>query len=206
MMKYLLSVLIGVFLLSTNNVQAQLWQDENAPEIISSSIETINGQTAFVYVTRLPFCFRLKIEAVERWETTFTQVITQYPSNEICPPCLDCFSLQTNTTLLGTLEGGDYQLDLFFRPDEFTAPTTLSVLGQQLFTVGKKRQQSTQVSSGSIQFQVLGEPNERYIVQSSSDLVAWIPVRTNTGPFTFTANVNATNAFFRTVMHQNTEQ
>jgi len=40
-------------------------------------------------------------------------------------------------------------------------------------------------ANGQFVFAVSGARNLQYIVQASTDLVHWIPVQTNTAPFTF---------------------
>jgi Fibronectin type III domain len=53
---------------------------------------------------------------------------------------------------------------------------------------------------GGFSFSVSGISGYQYVVQSSTDLVNWVPVQTNTAPFTFTdTNAVATpQCFYRT--------
>jgi hypothetical protein len=47
---------------------------------------------------------------------------------------------------------------------------------------------------------VQGEPGKMYVVESSDDLIHWIPISTNSAPSTFTdAAVGASRRFYRTV-------
>jgi Fibronectin type III domain len=39
--------------------------------------------------------------------------------------------------------------------------------------------------SGQFSFNVSGVPNDLYVVQASTDLINWVPVQTNTAPFSF---------------------
>jgi hypothetical protein len=45
------------------------------------------------------------------------------------------------------------------------------------------------VTNGQVRFNVTGITNFNYIVQRSGDLIEWVPVRTNRGPFTFSEPV-----------------
>jgi Fibronectin type III domain len=55
---------------------------------------------------------------------------------------------------------------------------------------------------GEFTFTVQGVSDQRYVVQSSADLIHWTPVATNTAPFTFTVgNLNQFNQqFYRAVL------
>jgi Fibronectin type III domain len=55
---------------------------------------------------------------------------------------------------------------------------------------------------GEFAFTVQGISGQRYVVQSSADLIHWTPVATNTAPFTFTTgNLNQSNQqFYRAVL------
>jgi uncharacterized repeat protein (TIGR01451 family) len=56
------------------------------------------------------------------------------------------------------------------------------------------------LSGGLLQFMVTGAPGQSYVIESSSNLVSWIPVLTNTGTFTFTNCVtNNPQLFYRVV-------
>jgi hypothetical protein len=55
-------------------------------------------------------------------------------------------------------------------------------------------------SNGQFDFAVSGLNGNQYVVEASSDLVHWMPVMTNSVPFTFTA-VNTGQGFFRAVLY-----
>ena len=50
--------------------------------------------------------------------------------------------------------------------------------------------------TGGFQLSVTNAPGQSVIIQASTNLVSWIPVYTNTEPFTFT-NFDSTNYPFR---------
>lgn len=58
--------------------------------------------------------------------------------------------------------------------------------------------------SGQFQFNVTGVPGVNYVVETSSNLTDWLPVFTNTSPFTFTDTnaIPAAQNFYRAVYYQ----
>ena len=56
-------------------------------------------------------------------------------------------------------------------------------------------------ASGQYAFAVAGVPGYKYVVQTSTNLINWFPIQTNTAPFTF-ADANAgkfSQRFYRSV-------
>lgn len=62
----------------------------------------------------------------------------------------------------------------------------------------------TMSASGQFQFYVSGMANSNYVVESSTDLTDWLPIFTNSAPFTFTDTNAAPPAqnFYRAVYYQ----
>jgi hypothetical protein len=60
---------------------------------------------------------------------------------------------------------------------------------------------SPNLSSGQFQFTVTGTSNAVYVVEASTNLVNWVPIQTNTAPFTFVeANTSGSaQNFYRAV-------
>jgi len=196
---FIFTILVGLVVSSTR-AQAQFSLD-GPPNIIQSKIETVDDVTTYTYVTRVPNCRYIDAEPVYRTGTNLMQVITERPWTGICTACFDCYGINTNTTSFGTLEPGDYDFKVFYRSSiEFPYPDYFLGLTNYTFTVEKKLQKSPRASVDAFSFDVEGEPSQQYIVQSSSNLVDWVPQLTNSGPFTFSADLISSNAFYRTVI------
>jgi hypothetical protein len=52
-------------------------------------------------------------------------------------------------------------------------------------------------AQGQFSFTVNGPPGTGYVIQSSSNLVNWVPVLTNVAPFTFSDSVSMVDHFYR---------
>jgi hypothetical protein len=57
------------------------------------------------------------------------------------------------------------------------------------------------LSGGQFSFNLTGVPGFDYVIESSTNLVNWVPVETNVAPFTFTLTnaVTSPDEFFRSV-------
>lgn len=92
---------------------------------------------------------------------------------------------------------GDYTVVVTNSAGSVTSATaTLGVYDAATATLG-----TVTVTGSGIEFDVTGVPTYTYVVQASTNLTSWVPVYTNTSPFTFsyTITTNYPARFFRAV-------
>ena len=106
----------------------------------------------------------------------------------------------TNSTLtlsnITTNQAGIYSVTAFDNSGSTSRAATLTVYA----TAAANLAPATH-ASGQYALTVAGVPGYKYVVQASTDLVNWVPMQTNTAPFTF-VDTNAGNfcqRFYRSV-------
>jgi hypothetical protein len=110
------------------------------------------------------------------------QYVVQASTNNV-----NWFSVQTNTAPFTFVDANAGQSrQCFYRTCNYTSSTgglTVS-LAIDPATTQPVLTQST-FAAGQFSFNVSGVTNQQYVVQASTNLVDWVPVQTNTAPFTF---------------------
>jgi Fibronectin type III domain len=117
----------------------------------------------------------------------------------------------TNVTINGLTTGGKY----FFAAAAYDASSNISALSPEISgvigstsssgTAASAAMTSPHASAGQFSFTVSGTSGSKYAVQASTNLVNWVPLQTNTSPFSFTdANAHQfSRRYYRTVSVSN---
>ena len=95
-----------------------------------------------------------------------------------------------------TNQAGTYSVVVYNSTGSTSSTATLTVYATAAATLA-----STAHADGQYALTVAGVPGYNYVVQASTDLVNWVPVQTNTAPFTF-VDTNASQfgqRFYRSV-------
>lgn len=107
----------------------------------------------------------------------------------------------TNTTFTGLVRGTTYYFAAtMFASDGSEGPYS----GEVVYTDGAAALTPTNGLGGRFSFFVTGLNNQKYVVQSSTDLQNWVACKTNTSPFLFTFTNAATYSqqFFRAYLYK----
>jgi hypothetical protein len=96
---------------------------------------------------------------------------TNLPS--VTGPALTLNKITTN-------QAGIYSVTAFYGGDSTSRAATLTV-----YTTAAAKLAPATHASGQYALTVAGVPGYKYVVQASTNLVNWVPIQTNTAPFTF---------------------
>lgn len=115
----------------------------------------------------------------------------------------------TNVTINGLTTGTKY----YFAAAAYDSSSDISTLSPEVSGVigstssgaAAAAMSAPHASAGQFSFTVSGTSGSKYAVEASTNLVNWVPLQTNTSPFSFTdANAHQfTRRFYRTVSVSN---
>jgi hypothetical protein len=81
-------------------------------------------------------------------------------------------------------------------PDDDFASTNITVISNAQPPQPPQLTGNFVYTNGTFQFHITSQPGQTNVVYASTNLVNWVPIRTNVGPFTFT-DPNAANYPYR---------
>lgn len=196
MCRQFLSHLVPVMLLLSSAVLVHgQWSIVGTPPWTATSLQTTGGITYFLHSASLLACNKVETSPIVRSGTDLSLTAAQMSWSGLCVYCYDCYHTQTSATVLGDLTPGSYRLWIYsypFHDPQDPFPPVPSLWQVRDFQVAAETGTTLELSASTHEVRVClrGVPAAAYVLEGSTNLLAWTSLHTNTGgPCTFTNQV-----------------